>query len=282
MSTGGSGKKRMRGDLVVMSMNVAGVDPDEFVRAFKKIKPDIVVTQEHPASNNHALNVKLRSAITTLNADKATNTEVQYDFPELTREFWQGGLMMTDNKNKPFVCHANTSGVKQYGFIYNRQKFKLRRKTALVNHTRDAKRKADMRKVKDSTAASDLGFGARPPVYAELERTSDKKRVGLFNYHAPPQSDLSHDVAMNHFEECDPLATSKTSNHMTIIAGDLNDVLGSHMLDFTEGVDRKFDHIISHNADSHEDLQTEHGDVLDNLGTKIEDHFAMACEFKFK
>jgi len=265
-----------------MSMNVAGVDADEFVRAFKKIKPDIVVTQEHPASNNHALNLKLRSAITTLNADKATNTEVQYDPPVLTREFWQGGLMMTGNKNQTVVCHSNTSNVKQYALIYNRKKMTVRRKPALVDHTKNANRVADLQKVKDSTAASDLGFGARPPVYAELERTSDKKRIGLFNYHAPPQSDLMHGIAMDHFEQSDTLATSKKSNHMTIIAGDLNDVLGSHMLDFTEGVDRKFDHIIFHNADSHEDLQSEHGDVLDNLGTKIEDHFAMACEFNFK
>ena len=282
MSTGGSGKKRKRGDLVVMSMNVAGVDPDAFVRAFKKIKPDIVVTQEHPAANNHPLNVELRSAINTLNADKATNTEVQYAYPELTPEYWNGGLMMTDNKNRTFVCHPNKSQVKQYAFIFNRNKFRVRQTRPGGSH--------QGRQTQGRHAEGEGQHGGRRPGLqheaAGLRRARADQRQqadrGVQLPHRPPQDDHKHGVAMDHFEQSDTLAMSKKSNHMTIIAGDLNDELDFHMKDFAEEVDRKFDHIIAHNADSHEDLQTEHGDVLDNLGTKIQDHYAMACEFKFK
>ena len=273
--------KRKREDLTVLSMNVAGTDPDEFGRAVKRLKPDIILTQENPGKTAR-FSTTLASTLDDISQDAAVNGEFAYDAPLLVPEFFTPGLTITTPSNKSFVCYADVSVKKHYAVCFNRRKFRLRKKPALVDYTADPHRQRDLAQITRREHANEQGFGARPPIYFELEQIADNKRIGVFNWHAPPQNDLNHDVAMDMFEESEQLAASQRQNHVTLIAGDFNDRLQNRFGPFGHGVDQKFDHVRADSAASARDLRQDHGDVLNTLSTAIQDHYAQAVGFNFQ
>jgi endonuclease/exonuclease/phosphatase family metal-dependent hydrolase len=270
-------KKRKREDVVVFSANVQGMDPDDLARAIKKIRPDIIALQEAPKAN-HALYKTLNKALDDVNADSMTKTECQYAKPQIVPEFPPGTLSLTPT----LQVYPDQTVKKSYCLIHNTQKLNQIKAPALVNYGKDKKRQKEIRKCKDATAATDAGFGARPPVHAEFETTSDKKRVGFFTWHAPTEVDPYHDTAMDFFEESELVEHSKTSNHMTVVCGDMNNLLQNHFTDFHEGTGHKFDHVIAHNAASGNDLLNDYPTELNAARTKTQDHFSMANGFNFK
>ena len=270
-------KKRKRGDVTVLSVNVQGVDPDALCRAVKRIKPDILALQEAPAQG-HTIYKTLNKAVTELNNDTSSNTDFEFTNPEVHSEFHAGKFLQVSKKVHVYADQS----VKNYCLIYNKKKLNLTVKPKLLNYAKDRKRQKDVQRVKDMTSAINGGFGARPPLHMEFEMNSDQKRIGFFLWHAPTITDNSHQTAMKYFEESEVVEDSKNTNHMTICSGDFNDQLSGHFLDFKEGIDHKFDHVVAHKAASHYDLLNDHRVELDQACTSTQDHFPMAAEFNFK
>jgi len=270
-------KKRKREDVVVFSANVQGMNPDDLARAIKRIKPDIIALQEAPKAN-HPLYKTLNKAIDDVNADSTTSMECQYATPQIVPEFPSGTLVLSPNLH----VYPDQTVKKNYCVIHNTRKLKQTKRPATINYGKDKNRQKEIQKCRDATAATDAGFGARPPVHAEFETTSDKKRIGLFTWHAPTLTDPYHNSAMNFFEESEFVEHSKGSNHMTVVCGDMNDLLQNHFTDFREGTGHKFDHVIAHNAASGQDLLTDCPAELNAACTKTQDHFSMANGFNFK
>ncbi|HVT95157.1 MAG TPA: endonuclease/exonuclease/phosphatase family protein [Bryobacteraceae bacterium] len=272
-------KKRKRGDITVLSVNVQGTDPDDLSRAIKKMRPDIISLQEAP-KGNHLLYKTLQKTLTDLNNDSTSNTDFEFSMPEIVPEFPPGAFFV-----KPTVgVYPDQSVKKNYAIIYNKKKLKQRKKPKLLDYGKDKNRKKELLRVKTSFDGTSLGFGARPPLGMEFETTTDQKRIGVFTWHAPTINDPQHNRAMNFFEQSEVVETSMQSNHMTILCGDFNDQLNGHFLGssgFSEGISHKFDHVIAHNASSSQDLLTVYPTEMGSLHTSTQDHFGMGCEFNF-
>ena len=175
-------KKRKREDVVVFSANVQGMNPDDLARAIKRIKPDIIALQEARKAN-HVLYKTLSKAIGDVNADSTTSMECQYATPQIIPEFPSGTLALTPNLH----VYPDQTVKKNYCVIHNTRKLKQTKGPTLINYGKDKNRRKEIQKCRNATAATDAGLGARPPVHAEFETTSDKKRIGLSPDRSLPQ-----------------------------------------------------------------------------------------------